>query len=327
MNILDRAEAAYDRRLAAARKRWPLVDHLWLAGGRFEDVLGGRLAAAISYYGFFAAFSLAVVAYSILGRLLNGANGAIIGTINNYLAQSLPWVRTTANTVGNREVTVLGVIGLVLTGVAWVDALRSSTRAVWGLDQHPGNWILRRLIDLGMLVVLGVLLALSLALTAAIDFLVDHLAAPHSGAFGPVLLRGSGPVLEFVINLVLAAAVLMVVPRVRLSPRRVVPATLLVGIGIQLLNTIGRFYINRSAARPQYTLVVGAVGLLIYLYLLNQLILFGTAIAATSPKGTAADLAGGRPAHVAVVDRAADADDHQVRNLGEPHPGQRPEPR
>ena len=37
---------------------------------RFDEVLGSRLAAAISYYGFFAAFALAVVVYSILGRAL-----------------------------------------------------------------------------------------------------------------------------------------------------------------------------------------------------------------------------------------------------------------
>jgi membrane protein len=328
VKVLDRLEQAYDRAVIRARKRWLMVDHLWLAAERFEEVLGGRLAAAISYYAFFAAFSLAVVAYSIIGRLLNGANGAIIGTINSYLAQSLPWVRTTASTVGPGSVTVLGSIGLVLTGVAWVDALRSSTRAIWGLDQHPGHWIIRRVVDLLLLVVLGVLLALSLALTGAIDFALDQLA-PHSGAFGPVLLRASTPVLEFVVNLILATAVLVVIPRLRLSVRRVAAPALLVGIGVQLLNTVGRYYINRTASRPQYTLVVGAVGLLVYLYLLNQLILFGSAVAATSVKGRAADLATGRIDHLPTHDAgyATAALQRPVDDLGEPRPPGGPDPR
>ncbi len=331
MNVFDRAEAAYERSVVRARKRWPVADHAWSAKERFEEVLGGRLAAAISYYGFFAAFSLAVVAYSILGRILNGTNGAIIGTINSYLSTTLPWVRDTAAQVGDTRVTVFGAIGLVLTGVGWVDALRSSTRAVWRLEQHPGNWIIRRLVDLGMLVTLGILLTLSLATATAIDAVIDHVIGPSTGAFGSWFLRLSGPALEFLVNLVLAAAVLVVVPRLRLSPRRLIPAALVVGIGIQLLNTIGRIYINRTESRPAYVLVAGAVGLLVYLYLLNQLILFGSAVAATSPKGSAADLAGGRAlllgGVVATTATQAPAAADPTGDVGEPRPDERGDPR
>jgi membrane protein len=294
VNVFDRVEAAYDRGVARARKRWKVADHGFAAWDRFEEVLGGRLAAAISYYGFFAAFSLAVVAYSVLGHILNGSNSAIIGTINNYLATSLPWVRTTADQVGTTQVTVISTVAAMVTGVAWVDSLRSSTRAIWGLDQHPGNWIIRRLIDLGMLLVLGGLLALSLATTSAINAILDHVIRPSTGAFGSVVLRASAPLSTYAINLVLASAILLLVPRLRLSPRRFIPAAVLISVGIQVLNTIGAIYISRTQSRPAYQLVAGAVGLLVYLYLLNQLILFGTAIAATSAKGSAADLAAGR---------------------------------
>jgi membrane protein len=320
VNLFDRVEAAYDRGVARARKRWAVADHGFAAWDRFEEVLGGRLAAAISYYGFFAAFALAVVAYSILGHILSGNKNAIIGTINTYLSTSLPWVRTTADQVGSTQVTVVSTIAAMVTGVAWVDSLRSSTRAVWRLDQHPGNWIIRRLVDLGMLLVLGVLLALSLATTGAINAILDHIAGPSTGAFGSVVLRASGPLLAYLVNLVLASAMLLLVPRLRLSPRRFVPAAVLISVGIQLLNTVGELYIGRTQSRPAYQLVAGAVGLLVYLYLLNQLILFGTAIAATSPKGTAADLAAGR---VEPLDNGSDPDPGDVdsgKPVGEPRP-------
>jgi membrane protein len=318
VNVFDRVEAAYDRGVARARKRWPVADHGFAAWDRFEEVLGGRLAAAISYYGFFAAFALAVVAYSILGHILSGHNTAIIGTINTYLSTSLPWVRTTADQVGTTQVTVVSTIAAMVTGVAWVDSLRSSTRAVWRLDQHPGNWIIRRLIDLGMLLVLGVLLGLSLATTGAINAILDHIAGPSTGAFGSVVLRASGPLLAYLVNLVLASAMLLLVPRLRLSPRRFVPAAVLISVGIQLLNTIGAIYINRTQSRPAYQLVAGAVGLLVYLYLLNQLILFGTAVAATSPKGSAADLAAGR---VEPLDNGTDPDTGEDESGSSPASG------
>jgi membrane protein len=297
MNIADRIEARFDRAVAAGRKRSPLFDHCWQAYERLDEVLSGRLAAAISYYGFFAAFALVVVVYSILGRALGASGsdlaseGGWLGTINTYLSNNLPWVLETARQVGRGEVTILGLVALIFAGVGWIEALRSSQRAVWRLDQDPGHWIVRHLVDLGMLVGLGVLLGLSLAMTGAIDYLVG-LLAPDTG-FGNLLVRSSGVVLEFAVNLVLAAAILAGLPRLRMSPSRLFPAALMVAVGIQLLNTIGKWYIARAEHRPAYQLVAGAVGLLIYLYLLNHLILAGAAIAATSTRGDMIDMAAG----------------------------------
>jgi membrane protein len=302
MNIADRIEARFDRAVAAGRKRSAKFDHVWQAYERLDEVLSGRLAAAISYYGFFAAFALVVVVYSILGRAL-GANastlteqGGWLGTINTYLSNNLPWVLDTAKQVGRGEVTALGLVALIFAGVGWIEALRSSQRAVWRLDQDPGHWIIRHLLDLAMLVGLGVLLGLSLAMTAAIDVILAHLVPDTN--FGNLLLRSSGPVLEFGVNLVLAAAILAALPRLRMSPRRLLPVTLVVGVGIQLLNTIGKWYIARTEHRPAYQLVAGAVGLLIYLYLLNHLILAGAALAATSTRGTVVDLAASPPSRL-----------------------------
>ena len=118
-----------------------------------------------------------------------------------------------------------------------MEALRSSLRGVWLLDQHPGHWFLRRVVDLGMLVGLGLLLGLSVAMTTAIDWLLDWLAADTG--VGQLALRPIGTVLEFAVNLILAAAMLSAVPRLRLSPRRLITPTLVVALGIQILNRWG----------------------------------------------------------------------------------------
>jgi membrane protein len=286
---VDRIEAWYDQRLAAGRKRSRTFDRVWRAWERFLEADSGRLAAAISYYGFFAAFSLVTVVYSILGRILGTNNQGLIDTVNRYLSQNLPWVLETAKQVGRGEVTALGSVALLLSGVGWVESLRSSQRAIWQVPQHPGNWLIRRIVDLGMLIGLGLLLGLSLATSAAINKVIDILA-PNT-TFGTDLLRASGLVLAFLVNFVLAAATLVALPRMRLSLRRLWPSAVLVAAGIQLLNTVGTWFIGRTEHRPAYQLVAGTVGLLIYLYVLNQLILFGAALAATSRHGTVVDLA------------------------------------
>ena len=303
----------WDQAVTSARKRSELVDHLWRAKDRMDEVLGSRLAAAISYYAFFAAFALAVVAYSVVGRVLGDESGPV-DAINEYLSDSLPWVAETANQVGRSEIAIVGAVALLLTGVGWVEALRSSQRAVWLLDQHPGQWLVRRLVDLGMLVGLGVLLLLSLGVSAALDALVGW-ATPDT-TLGNSVPRWTGGALEFGVNLLLAAAILTALPRLHLSPRRLIPSALLVAGGIQLLNTVGRILIVRTEERPAYQLVAGAVGLLIYLYVLNQLILWGAALAATARNGAVVDLGSRR----AEPDTEPDAP-------GEPHGGAPPQPR
>ena len=55
---------------APVRRRSRYFDHLCRALLRYDEVLGGRLAAAIAYYGFFAVFALLLIGYSIFGFLL-----------------------------------------------------------------------------------------------------------------------------------------------------------------------------------------------------------------------------------------------------------------
>jgi membrane protein len=75
-----------------------------------------------------------------------------------------------------------------------------------------------------------------------------------------------------------------------MTVRRLAPPVLQVGLGITLLNTVGRTFVGLVQGNPAYALVASAVGALVYLYVFNQLLLFGAAWAATSPHGRVVDL-------------------------------------
>ncbi|MFE9688932.1 YihY/virulence factor BrkB family protein [Micromonospora sp. NPDC005806] len=296
MNVLGRIEAAAGRRIDAARVRLPVFDHLWRAGALYADVLAGRLAAAIAYYGFFAVFALALVAYWIFGAILED-NDEVSKAAADFLERNLPFLNPQQIAQSSNAVGVVGLIILVFTGIGWVEAIRSSQRLMYGFNQQPGNLVVRRLVDLGVLVAIFVLLGVSVAAVDALESLLRFLLR----STGSVGLTTVSAVLSVVINALLAVALLVAVPRLRMSRRRLRPVVLVVAVGITLLNTVGRYYVVRTERNPAYTVVAGAVGLLLYLYLLNQLLLFGAALAATSRYGRVVDLAeGGGAAEVDV---------------------------
>ncbi|MGH3678903.1 MAG: YhjD/YihY/BrkB family envelope integrity protein [Natronosporangium sp.] len=280
--VLSRVTGWYERTVARARQGSELVDHGFRAKDRYAASFGGRLAAAIAYYGFFASFALGLVGYSVLGLLLERRT-ELQDTVRRFLAANLPVLQVEDISAGAGTAGLVGLVGLVLAGLAWVDALRASQRQIWELEQEPGNPLLRRAVDVLVLLGLALLIGASVAVAAGIEWLLR----------GVPVLRHFGWLLEIGINLVVAVALLAGLPRLRISPGRLLPAAAAVAVGILLLNTLGGVYIDRVRHNPAYTVVATAAGLLVYLYLFHQLLLAGAAWVATARRGRVRDLAAG----------------------------------
>jgi membrane protein len=282
VNPIDRAYAAAESRIMWLRRRSRTFDHLSRAVLRWQEVQGGRLAAGIAYYGFFAIFALLLIGYSIFGILLQ-RNVALFDVVRDFLNQNLPFLDVQAILDSGRTVGIVGIVGLTFTGVGWVESIRSSQRLIWRLNENPGYIIIRQVLD--MAVLLGILLLLGLS-QLAVYGLERLLAFIDAGFLNTVVSW----VLTIVVNMVLAAALLAAVPRLRMTARRLAPPVLQVGVGITLLNTVGKSFVDLVQRNPAYGLVGSAVGVLVYLYIFNQLLLFGAAWAATSPHGRVVDL-------------------------------------
>jgi membrane protein len=263
----------YEDLVERARRRSSGFNHAWLAYHRYGENFGPRLAAAIAYYGFFAAFALSLVGFSILGFVL-ASDPVKAQAATRYVTENLPYLSVESISKARTTVGLLGLVGLLLTGVGWVDAMRSSQRLMWQVEQQPGNMLLRRLIDLAMLVGLGLLFALSLWASSGLE---------------SVLPSWSGPFLSALVNIVMAGALLVAVPRLWVGPRRMLVPVIVVGLGLTLLTTVGRIYVDHTAHNPAYRVVGAAAGLLVFLYLFGQLLLFGAALGATG-RGPMRDL-------------------------------------
>ncbi len=285
MNLIDRAYEAAASRIMAGRYRSRYFDHLCRALLRYDEVQGGRLAAAIAYYGFFAIFALLLIGYSLFGLVLKN-NVELLGIVSDFLERNLPFLDLQQILNSGKTVGIVGIVGLTFTGIGWVEAIRSSQRLIWRLNEQPGYFGVRQAVDLMVLIGILLLLAASQLAVYGLEKLLDYLANGQMG----FLLSAASVILTIVINMVLAAALLAAVPRLRMTMRRLVPPVLQVGIGITLLNTVGKSFVGLIQRNPAYGLVASAVGVLIYLYVFNQLLLLGAAWAATSPHGRVVDL-------------------------------------
>jgi membrane protein len=274
-----------------ARRRHRWLDHLARAAVRYDQADGGRLAAAVTYYAFFATFALALLSLAVFGFVLD--DPVVLRSVRDYLAENLPRVDVQALRDARGTVGVIGFIVLPISGWFWVNALRSSIRAIWQMPEYPGTFLVRVLFDLLVLVGLGLLLATSLAAVFATTAGANRLVTAAAVHATPArwLLGTLGFVLGIGVNTLLSAAVLTALPRLRMPLRRVLAPALFVAAGLEMLKTLGRLYVHRVETNTTYLVVAGAVGLLVFLNVVNQLILFAATLTATSTTGQVTDLA------------------------------------
>jgi membrane protein len=285
VNPIDRAYDAAVSRIMRWRYRSRYFDHLSRAWLRYDEVQGGRLAAAIAYYGFFAIFALLLIGYSLFGILLTN-NTELFDIVHDFLRQNLPFLDLQQILNSGKTVGIVGIVGLTFTGIGWVEAIRSSQRLIWRLNQQPGYIGVRQALDLVVLIGILLLLALSQLGVYGLEKLLDWIFANHLG----FVVSAISLILTVAVNMLLATALLAAVPRLRMTVRRLIPPVLQVGIGVTLLNTEGKSFVGLVERNPAYGLVASAVGVLVYLYVFNQLLLFGAAWSATSPHGRVVDL-------------------------------------
>lgn len=274
---------------ASARRKAPFLDHLIRMYGRYQSDGGDQLAAAVTFYWFLSLFPILLLAISVLGFAYgDSAPKHVSDALSGYLPDQL--VKTLGDTLSKAKgrAGVIGLVGLLLSGLGWVDGLRGAIRSIWHQNIQAGNIVTRKLIDIAVLVGLFGTIAVSVlitgAATAATGFVIDLLHISHTTAasvFTQVLaylLSGAADTLLFVYMFTR-------LPRVSQPIGKVLRAALFGAVGFEVVKFAGAFYVARTTSRGQATYGTFAVvvGLLLFLNLVSRLILLTAAFAVTKP--------------------------------------------
>jgi membrane protein len=269
----------------------PWVRKFVAAWERLRITNGNLYAAAIVYFSFLALFPMLLLGVSVLGFVLY-AHPETLQSLFDKISRNFPGQvgHTLTDSINaaihaRAGLGLIGLAGVLLTGLGWIANLRAALDAIWRRTPPKENPIRQRLVNLGILAALGLALLVSLGITAGWAAFAHQILS----AVGLAKIPGMGTLLGVVgiAVAVLADSVLFLFVLVRL-PRADVPpgigfrGALLAAVGFELLKIIGTYTVAATAHSATTGPFAGLAAVLIWFQLVTRWVLYCAAWTAES---------------------------------------------
>ncbi len=220
---------------------------------------GSSLATAVTLSAFLSLFPLLLVVIAVVGFFSSHSSDLAGSAISNLgltgeAATALRSAITQAEK-SRRAASVIGVAGLLWSGLGLVAALQFAMDAVW---QTAGRGIKDKLVGLAWLAGAGLIFVASIAVTAALNFLPGFLA--------PIAF-----VTTFAIDTLLWMWSMRVLPNQNIGWRALLPGALVGAVGLEVLKAAGSLWVPRIVASS--SALYGAIG--VVFAILAWLLFFG----------------------------------------------------
>ena len=267
------------------------ASRLWRAWQRYNAALGNVLAAGIGYFAFFSIFPAVALAFTVFGFVLRG-HPELLQSVADGLSAYLPgFIQDPQHPDGLIPVqapqaaalTITGVISfvtLVLAGMGWLGAVREGIRAVFGVQGPVGNMVTTKLRDLGVLLTLGLGIALSSVLTSGVGVAAGWIAKGLGLSDRGWVVQLAGFAVSVLADTALMLVLLLVLSGVQAPWRALSQGALVGGVGFSLLKLTAGTLLSRVTANPLFASIAIVVGLLFWLNLVGRLTLLAAAWAA-----------------------------------------------
>lgn len=260
-----------------------------LAGTAFRAWQDDRippLGAALAYYTLFAMGPVLIVIVAIAGTIFGpaAARGEVVGQIDQLIGASGAEVVETVLAragpgQGSVAVTIIGVVAIILTASGAFLHLRHAMNTIWrvprprpqkrGILGAIAAFAVRRLRAFALVVPLGLVLMISLAVSAALRIVSAHVPQPQ--LVSELLNRG----LSLGVLTLAFGVIYRFLADIRLRGREVwigaIITALLFSVGNELLTQ----YLVRSATASVFGAASSVVILLIWVYYSAQITLYG----------------------------------------------------
>lgn len=245
--------------------------------------------AAVAFY---AATSLApvlliVVAVAGLAFGEEAARGAIFAQFRSLIGADGADLLQKAVFSASKEsagiaATLIGIVTLIATASGVFLELEEALNDIWDAKpQRQGltRFMRARIASLGLVLVLGFLLLISLVLDAAIQGLSAYIDAYLP--FGTALLMAISFIVSFGLNILLFAAMYKILPDAPLTWRDVMFGAIVTALLFAIGKTLIGIYLGSSSAASSLGAAGALLALLFWVYYSAQIFLFGAALTKT----------------------------------------------
>lgn len=253
------------------------------AWNRYGDLRGDRLAGAASFYGFVSLFPLLVLSAAIASQVA-GSSG--LETVQTLVDDNFPDLGIKVSDFHRRAGTLglISAVVLLYSGLRWVDAVRAAVRSMWGMDDQPGNFFVRKLLDIASLAGLGLLIASSWGATVIIRRMtrqmLDWIGVEGAGA-EPVL-AATGWLLSIGLNTLLFAYLLAGLPRIGVPGKQQVLTALLGALLFEVLKTFLVEFVIGPVSDNRYATFAAPLAVMMWIYVVTRLLMVLAAVTAES---------------------------------------------
>jgi membrane protein len=239
--------------------------------------------AALAFYTIFSLAPVLILSIAIAGFFFGeaAARGEIVDQIGDLVGpQGATLVQSVLQNASRRDAgliaTIVSIVTLILGANTALAELKAGLDQIWDVppERRTGFWysLRTRLLSVGLILVLGFLMLVSLAISAALAAL-EKLS--RGDLFINTVLGWVNSLFGFVLVAALFATIYKVLPSVKIAWRDVTIGSFVTA----LLFTAGKFaigaYIGNSGVASTYGAAGSVVLILIWVYYSAQILLYG----------------------------------------------------
>jgi membrane protein len=239
--------------------------------------------AALAFYTIFSLAPVLILSIAIAGFFFGeaAARGEIVDQIGDLVGpQGATLVQSVLQNASRRDAgliaTIISIVTLILGANTALAELKAGLDQTWDVppERRTGFWysLRTRLLSVGLILVLGFLMLVSLAISAALAAL-EKLS--RGDLFINTVLGWVNSLFAFVLVAALFATIYKVLPSVKIAWRDVTIGSFVTA----LLFTAGKFaigvYIGNSGVASTYGAAGSVVLILIWVYYSAQILLYG----------------------------------------------------
>jgi membrane protein len=280
-------------RIERLRKRRPFVDHVLRMAEHYTLVKGSLQAGAITYFGFLSFFPILALAFAVIGYVAGVYSGAPKDLVR-AISDVLPGMVSAREAEGKIAISDLqaaapgiftvGLLVMLYSGLGWISAMRDALLVVFERppDEQP-SFVKGKLRDLVALILLGVVLILSVAVSGGITSLAEPiLDFLQLEAGATPLLWVLALILGLAANSVLFFAFFKLLGDPEEPMRSLWSGALLGAVGFELLKQVSRFLIASTTDQPAFKAFGIALILLVWINYFSRVVMYAAAWAHTS---------------------------------------------